>query len=412
MPKSIPESDYEELEKNNVSAELLNQHKKVQEKLSVMEAQKEGRTDSAFHEVMRRLAEAESKIREAIESAVSAAATKQWNERVAKARDTMDKHYGKKAEGLENIINELRADPEVMKRHGERVKEKLENAREEGLKARQAFLEEITLRTNLLSQQQHAVLKRVRQIAGASVIADMNKEEITKTRQALIAAILEGKGDKQINDPSEVIPWKRMDTERYYDSLDFLLNPKKRASLKTMVDGGDKEAGAILEQLEAVSKTHDKFKDIANNEFWSAFNKRAQSDRAEAEKRREEERQLKETQKEKTEAEIRAVVERGGIRVEVPGDAVREAGKEGGGGVGAVRLKAEISKKGNLYLEIVEFAGAAAKVLKKGSVSSASGGVTVDAPQFPEWLRKSILYNKELAAKLEELKKQRYSKAA
>lgn len=407
-------SDYEELERNNVNAELLKRHKEVQEKLSVMNAQKEKRSDDAFHEVMGRLAEAESRIREAIESAVSAAATERWNKRIAKARDTMDKHYEARAVELEGLITELKADPEVAKRHQERINELKERVEKEELKAHQAFLEEITLKIDLLSQQQNAVLKRVEQIAGASaIVADMTTKEITGTRQTLITAILEGKGDKQINDPSEVIPWKRMDTERYYDSLNSLLNPNMRASLKKLADAGDQNAITTSERLGAVTKTHDRFKDIANGEFWAAFNKRAQSDKAEAARRLEEARKRHEVQKEKIEAEIRAVIERGGFRVEVPGDAMREAGKAGGGGVGAVRLEVRrAEEKKNIYLEIVEVAGAAVGVLRKGSTSKASGGITVDAPQFPQWLRTSIFYNEELAAKLEELEKERWSRKA
>ncbi len=412
--KELPADEYEELQKNREGAGLLAALEKVETTIKKMEAQ--NRDDSGFATVVEQLKGKRDELYQKVDETVFEKARNDFDTRLAEIKNKAETHYHRRAEELEQAIQELKNDPEVMRRHGERIKEREEKARQEYIAALIDKLTEAAAMAQSLLARQNRALQRIQEVAGA--VEEGTSKEI---RGKLINAVLIGEGAKQLKNVDEVAPWKTHTSNwRYVPTL----NQLRRMGFTTIPGVGtasefdelalpsdeDKKAGVtaeisekakkILEHIRLIEENDARLQDILGREwetvrdrrrgkeykqpgeFFAAFGIREKNDREgktrtirqsvnEASARRQEKEAGEARRRKAIAAELENLRTNGGNTVLVE--------TQNGG----VLLGVRKSKKKNIYFEVLQVAGEAKEQIKKGSAFASFRNM-------PEWLARAI----------------------
>jgi hypothetical protein len=406
--RELTPSDYERLVQEGVidpeRAERLNKIDKLIEELESLDF-----PSAEAKAELEKLSEIRNDFRKRIESQIA-----ELQQEIAERREEVIskvlQHYARRAAELERIIAEIESNPRVVERlHtiAERERQAFQTQIEQ---ERKKIIQEASRYIQSLSARHANAFKRMGELVGNENIANKLIEIIREgneqkyrnvfdnIRSRLIAAIIDGEGEKQLEDPREVVPWKIRPTSiPYEDAINFLRFYGTEETLRAAADAGDEQAKKLLEQREQVIAGNEAIRRIVGPQwitdrktgkkrlgaFWAAFETRKENDQKGITAARKKERE----EAAKREAEFRKnakqIIDRGGFIAEVPVfEEIKGKRVIVGKQRGVVRLEKRKSKKGNDFWQVVEVYGTT-NGLKVGDASP------LDMRSFPEWLRES-----------------------
>ncbi len=440
--------EYESFAESAQGKPLLDNLQKVEGAIAKMEG--EERTDDGFKRILEALRVRRDTLTERVANTIFTATQEAFEERIAKARARTHKLYIGRSIELAAQVEELKSDPEVMKRHTERLteaeavkeakrKEAEEKSASERIAADIDLLNETFLTVVSLVNRQKDSFARIKEIAREAG----NPQEV---RAALTDAILLGEGKQQVKSSAEIAPWKKhFPAAPYIDSLyaarergsisvpgvgtashfDWLIVPSDADKKKGVTPEVSQKARTVVDLISKADENDHKLRDTLGNEWekvktrdrktgemkefrrqtplWAAFETRKRNDergetkrlrqgRGVEEERRKEEGARAAERDRALETQIQKSRDQAGERAVL----LRIRG-------GAVLLEAKKSKKGNTYIEVVDAVGDARAKVKKGSAFP-------HYSSMPEWLKdiiKGSPYESELDNALEALRKQR-----
>lgn len=297
-------------------------------------------------------------------------------ERIVNLRNKVTEHYKHRINKLENTIIELRKIPEVERKLKELKlipnQEFSQELQEKIIKEAKRFL--VSLETR------HArAIDRISELLGDKLTGEIlsvfkeekNKQQsiFDKGRNILIKNILENKGEKQLKDPKEIVPWANNQTfiNKYWQAIDFLKDQGVEDILK-YIDNQISEKliqdkRQLLKETEIFKKLFGK-KIIIDSKtgkqhmgvFYAAFEKRKENE--EKQLKIEKELKAKNVNEKYTPQKYQEMLEQGFIPITKPIiERLALGPKKVGEDLGFMKIERKISSKGNAYLEIVEIAG-------------------------------------------------------
>jgi hypothetical protein len=338
-----------------------------------------------------------------------------------KQRDEELNLYKRRVEELEQTIAEIESNPRVLERlramaeremkeffeERERKKKEFEAKIEQERKKR---IQDATRYIQSLGARCANAFKRLGELTGNEKIADelavALREEDTRKQQSVFdrvrsqlrRAIIDGEGEKQLKDPSEVVPWEVRSTSiPYYLALGEIQDDTTKNALELAARSGDKNAERLLKQRDEVLVadqilfrlfgkkwiTDRKTNEKRLSPFWAAFETRIKNDREGITAARQKEREEAAKREAEFKQKAQEIIDRGGFVVEVPIIKIVRGKREVvGKQKGVVRLEKRKSKKGNEYWKVVEVFGIT-NGLKVGDVSP------LDMLSFPQWFREA-----------------------
>lgn len=324
--------------------------------------------------------------------------------RRAEVKNKVLEHYSKKTEVLEGAIAKIEANPRVVERFNAIAEQEKKDFEEKIEK----FLLETSQLTSLVSKSHSKIFERLSEVTGDENIGqDLFKAHMEEygrkqdgifesARNRLIASIIDGEGEQQLQEPKEVVPWAmRSTTISYIEALNSLRYRRNREALKAVADSGNEDADRLYQECRQILNENEVLRKLVGSKnitdsktgkkslgpFWAAFNIRRENDKngtTEARKKKRDEAEKLEAQAQKNVSDI---IGRGGFSVEIPilkfiQGRQQVVGKK----YGAVRLERVQSKKGKELWKVKE-------------VSSAVTGLEVESTSllnmssFPSWLK-------------------------
>ena len=433
---------YEQFAESARGKSLLGNLQKVEGVIAKMEGEK--RDDSGFARILEKLRGKRDSLIEIAADVVFASAEEAFEERIGTVRARANEFYAKRAIELAAQVEELTKDPEVMKRHAERLTEA--EAREEAKRketeeksARERIVADIDLlnetflvAASLVNRQKDA-LARIKEIAGET-------SDAQKVRDAVADAIILGKGKRQITSPREIAPWKQyfraapyleslsavrergiiavpsIGSASYFDHLIYASDSDKQ---RGVTDEISKKAHKTVDMISEADANDQKLRDLLGREWetirvrdqktgetrelrrqtplFAAFEKRRQNDaKGETERLR----QARIAEEKRRKAEGAKAAERAKV-LEAEIQKLRDLADEHAAVFavpgGAALLEAKKSKKGNTYIEVVDATGRGEQTkVKKGSAFP-------HYSNMPEWLARAAgsEFNKAARLKLD-----------
>lgn len=328
-------------------------------------------------------------------------------------------HYGKRIHELERTIAEIESNPKIIERVKQKAEiekrifeEKMETERKEIVQQAIPYIQSLVARNENAFKRIGEVLeneKIAEELINAIDDGDKKNSQaiFDKTRDRLINSIINGDGEKQIKNSSEIVPWKMVSSVQYRPALDFLRSGEVEKALESAAKSGNEHAKKLLEQREFIFAGDQAIKSLVDPQwtagkkdgekrvgmFWAAFEKRAENDKqgiTEKNRKAREESGKRDAELNKL---IADVVGRGGFAAEAA--VIKKVnGKEETASKKkcAVRLEKETSSKNIEGWRVVEICGNISG-LKVGDFSPLSMSA------FPSWLVKSAKRNFKMNGK-------------
>lgn len=403
--RNLKASDYERLVSEKIiSAPYAEKLKKLDEEIAKFESIEH--PDSDTQAAMEKSLTGRGAIGGKIESVINEKREKMETRRNAVVNNILS-HYGKRIHELERTIAEIESNPKII----ERIKQKTEIEKrifEEKMETeRKEIVQQAIPCIQSLGARNENAFKRIGEILEnekiaeelMSVIGDEDKKKrqaiFDKTRSRLINSIIDGDGEKQIKNSSEIAPWKMVSSIQYKPALDFLRSGEVEKALESAAESGNDHAKKLLEQRIRIFNGNQAIKLLVGPQwiagkkdgekrlgmFWDAFETRAKNDKQGITEKNRKAREESEKRDAELSKLIADVVDRGGFAAEA-------AGKK----KCAVRLEKEISSKNIEGWRVVEICGNISG-LKVGDFSPLSMSA------FPSWLVKSAKRNFEMNGK-------------
>jgi hypothetical protein len=429
--KDIKPNDYERLVAEGVIDEEFAARFESDPEKFVATLQELDRTIAQFESIVSPSADASARLEKLLEMRIvfqgelKDRLDERHEEIAARREETKNnvlEHYSARAKELEGIIAAIESNPDVVarlyaiaeaemrvffeKRNAEKraSEEKIEQEKK-------AALHEAMRAVQSLGARQANAFKRLGEILGnehvANELLEAFGEEDERKRQSAFdrvrglmrVAVIDGEGERQLKDPSEVVPWENRATSLpYHETLRELRSLMKNI-LRPLAEVGDERAQKLLEQAEEIDRwdrvllelfgrkwtTDHKTNERRLGAFYRNFETRKENDKkgiTEERKRAREDAARREAEFKENAKEI---IERGGFVVMAPMiEKVRGKNVETGTQKCAVRLeKVGPKKKGGKDMwKIVEMFPLEVPGLWVGKSSP------LNMKQFPEWFLK------------------------
>jgi len=399
--------DYERLvQEKIIGSSYVQRLKKLDSVITELESLKYPPADTEVE--LEKLIQTRNSIREDLESQIKQRQD-DLSERREDIRNKIIVHYAKRVEELKEIIREIKADPQVAERLQKIAEEKQKDFETKIAQERKRLLAEVARLSQSIMDRHRNAFKKLIEITGNEninqellAILKENKEKqqsfFNQIRNYLIKSIIEGRGETQLKNPKEIVPWVVYPTSLpYIDTINALSSQEIVRALKAAAKTEDKQAKSLLERYSRILDENQAFRKLIGRKwimdkktgekkmtrFWSAFKTREENDKKGiTETRRKEQEKIARREAESRQAEAE-IIKKGGIIVEVPiikiiNGRQQVVAKE----KGVVYLEKITSKKGNKCWKVIETFGAA-DCLEIGRVSP------LNMKAFPNWLRQS-----------------------